>query len=275
MPEGVEVSLFSRSLTEFLQQKTITKVEVLSGRYTKKPIEGLELLQNNLPLVVDEINNKGKFLYWTFKNSDIILFNTLGMTGGWTSRSINHSRVKFSLLDANDQNDQLFFIDIRNFGTLNIKTKKDLDSKLKSIGFDIVQNDLPYLDFYNLLYEYKNMNVCELLMRQDVLSGVGNYIKAEALWFANIHPLSMIKDLDYQDISLLYDGLKNVIARSFDAGGATIKNYFRFNNWERTINFFQVYGKSFDDEGNKVEKMETPDKRTTHWSPTKQIRGFK
>lgn len=275
MPEGVEVSLFAKSLTDYMQNKTITKVEIQSGRYSKKPLEGLELLQKDLPLVVEEINNKGKFLYWTFKNSDVVLFNTLGMTGGWTSHAMNHSRVKFSLLDSNDNQDQLFFIDIRNFGTLNVKKKSELNKKLNDIGFDIVQNDLSYIDFYNLLSGYKNMNICEFLMRQDVLSGVGNYIKAEALWCANIHPMSVINDLDYSDINNLYDGLKNVIARSFDAGGATIKNYFRFNNWERTINFFKVYGKNFDERGNKVEKMETPDKRTTHWCPITQTRGMK
>ena len=61
---------------------------------------------------------------------------------------------------------------------------------------------------------------------------------------------------------------------AFAAGGATIKDYFRFNNWERTINFFQVYDKKIDALGNPVIKMETDDGRTTHWAPLKQTAGL-
>jgi DNA-formamidopyrimidine glycosylase len=275
MPEGVEVSLFSRSLNQFLQNKTITKVEVLSGRYTKKPIEGLSQFQTQLPLQIDKVNNKGKFIYLTFKNHDAVMYNTLGMTGGWTTIPTKHERVRFEVKDQNEKIESLYFRDIRNFGTLHFKTQTELQQKLKTIGYDFIQeySSLSQNEFYQILMKYPNKNICELLMRQDIISGVGNYIKAEALWFADIHPNAIMKNLNYQDICNLYDGLKLVTDTAFAAGGATIKDYFRFNNWERTINFFKVYDKKIDPLGNPIIKTETLDGRTTHWAPAKQIKG--
>jgi len=140
MPEGVEVSLFSRSLNQFLQHKTITKVDVLSGRYTKKPIEGLSQFQTQLPLQIEGVNNKGKFIYLTFKNHDAVMYNTLGMTGGWTTIPTKHERVRFEIRDQHDKTEYLYFRDIRNFGTMHFKTQVDLHKKLKTIGYDFIQN---------------------------------------------------------------------------------------------------------------------------------------
>ena len=41
MPEGPECAATARSLDEFMRDKTIVNIEVLSGRYLKKSPEGL------------------------------------------------------------------------------------------------------------------------------------------------------------------------------------------------------------------------------------------
>ena len=204
------------------------------------------------------------------------MYNTLGMTGGWTTIPMKHERVRFEIRDQNDETEYLYFRDIRNFGTLHFKTRDELQKKLKTIGYDFIQeySNLSQNEFYQLLMKYPNKNICELLMRQDIISGVGNYIKAEALWFADIHPNAIVQHLTYEDICQLYNGLKLVTDTAFMAGGATIKDYFRFNNQERTINFFKVYDKKIDPLGNVIVKTETLDGRTTHWAPLKQKKGI-
>ncbi len=267
MPEGVEVTLFARSLNEFLKNKKITNVKNLGGRYLKAN-ESWHQLRD---LRINQVLNKGKFIYWTFHDSDVVLFNTLGMTGGWTCRTTKHSKVEFEL----DEKEILFFTDVRNFGTLQIKNKKDLNKKINELGFDVVNNNLLDTDLVNITRSLKNINVCEFLMRQDVLSGIGNYIKAEALWFANINPLANIHDLSESELHLLNEGIKDVINKSMSSGGASIKNYFNFDNQKgEATDFFNVYGKKNDTLGNQVERIETPDKRTTHYAPTKQIIGI-
>ena len=44
MPEGPEVKLFTSNVKKHFLSKKIVDAKVLSGRYTKKPIENLNLL---------------------------------------------------------------------------------------------------------------------------------------------------------------------------------------------------------------------------------------
>ena len=73
MPEGPEVKLFVDKLNLNYKNKTIKEVNVLSGRYLKKEIEGLDLVKES---TIDSFNCKGKFIYFKL-NKDLVIFNTL------------------------------------------------------------------------------------------------------------------------------------------------------------------------------------------------------
>ena len=65
-----------------------------------------------------------------------------------------------------------------------------------------------------------------------------------------------------------------VIRTSYKSQGASLKTYTNFDNESgEATDFFNVYSKKFDPLGNQVIKEETPDKRTTHWSPGRQVFG--
>ena len=91
MPEAVEVRKFADILETNILGQTITHINILNGRYTKKPFEGYNELIKSLPLQIKAINTKGKFTYMTLvnekKNTSFYLFNTLGLSGGWTLKS--------------------------------------------------------------------------------------------------------------------------------------------------------------------------------------------
>ncbi len=50
MPEGSEVKLFGESLAQVVSGRDIISVDVISGRYKKSDVEGLDLLKARLPL---------------------------------------------------------------------------------------------------------------------------------------------------------------------------------------------------------------------------------
>ena len=52
MPEGPEVRLVTDGLAKKIVGHKIVRAEILSGRYSKKPPEGWDLLQSSLPLDV-------------------------------------------------------------------------------------------------------------------------------------------------------------------------------------------------------------------------------
>ena len=92
MPELIEVLKFADILRANVLGRKITDINILKGRYTKKPFEGYDELKKALPLTIDAINTKGKFTYMTLsKDKDatqkFYLFNTLGLSGGWTLKA--------------------------------------------------------------------------------------------------------------------------------------------------------------------------------------------
>ena len=103
MPEVIEVRKFADILSENVIGKTITHINLLKGRYKKKAFDGYTDLIKALPLKIEAIQTKGKFTYMTFvsdnvnndnvnndtvsDNKKFYLFNTLGLSGGWTLKS--------------------------------------------------------------------------------------------------------------------------------------------------------------------------------------------
>ena len=265
MPEGPEVRIFVDKLNALYKNKKIKEVKVVSGRYIKKPINNLSSLKDK---IIKNFSCKGKFIWIDLDN--VIIFNTLGMTGSWSKNQKKHSRIKITFTD----NESLFFSDIRNFGTFQIKSRIDLAKKLKSIGPDMLSD--PPINFISRLRKYNHKNICSVIMNQNVISGVGNYIKAESLWYSRINPHATVKDLSDDHLELLKKAIIYVINKSYQSQGATIQSYYDFEgNSGSATNSFVVYGKNVDYNGHAVLKEKTLDKRTTHWVKARQIYGLK
>lgn len=263
MPEGPEVKLFVDKINDNYLNKAVKNIEVLSGRYLKKPIENLFVLKGRK---LKEISCKGKFIYFNF-DDEYFVFNTLGMTGSWSANKNKQSRIEIEFKDTS----KLYFSDTRNFGTFQIKSKVELDKKLKSIGFDMLSNPPSIEDFIKVLRKRNHKNICEVLMNQNIISGVGNYLKAESLWYSRINPHAKVENLTDINLDMLYKAIIYTINKSYQSQGATIKSYYTFDGEAGSSSHdFVVYGKFKDYNGDEVIKEETLDKRTTHWSPARQ-----
>lgn len=254
--------------------KTLTQIQVLSGRYLKKPPEGLANFEKALPLKIEEIKCKGKFIYF-LTDSEWNIWNTLGMSGSWlkkesavTDPDATHLRLSLTF----DDGYTVHFKDIRNFGTIKfVNSKKELNAKLKSLGPDVLVEDVSDLDFRSKVKKHGKKTLPEFLMDQSILSGVGNYIKAEALYLAKISPHRKMSSLSDLEINTLNKAVSCIIRESYRTGGSTFRTYQDFNG--EVGNFtsrFMVYGQETDPLGNKVIREETEDGRTTHWVPKVQ-----
>lgn len=266
MPEGPECRRMALQLAEQVSNKTIKSIEILSGRYTKKPIENIEKFEDDFPIKIQGAGVHGKFIFFLLDNQWSI-WNTLGMTGSWSAEQKKHSRVKLCLNEGD-----LYFNDQRNFGTLKLVQGKDpLVKKLNLLGPDLLAEECPNRLFAERLAKKHNKTIAEAIMDQSVLSGVGNYVKAEALYLAKISPNRVVSDLTSDEIVLLNKTTRSVLVNSFESGGATIKSYADFYGDVGTAtDRFLVYGKKFDPNGNPVVREKTADGRTTHWVPKVQ-----
>ena len=267
MPEGPEVKKMGLELSSALTGKIIEDVEVLTGRYLKKTIAGAELIEKYYPAAVVGVGVHGKFLY-ILTSSGCNIWSTMGMTGQWSQNKTRHSRIRLKLKDSSP----VFFNDQRNFGTFKlVYGGYKLKDRLGKLGPDMMTADISGKDFIQRLRGKNHWNITKALMDQSVISGIGNYIKAESLWLSQINPNKYVEEIDDLELVILCQAIQDIMKTSLDHGGATFLTHKNFGGKLGDYSSrFLCYNRSVDAEGNPVEKIKTPDGRTTHWSPNKQ-----
>lgn len=111
--------------------------------------------------------------------------------------------------------------------------------------------------FKKQINKQKDKVIGLVLVNQRVISGIGNYLRAEALWLAKISPFRKVKNLDDKMIKSLYDSLKMLIS-----GKNKLKD-----------RYFYVYLQDYDIYNNKVTKeklYEGSQIRHIHWVKKRQ-----
>ena len=267
MPEGPECRHIGIQLAKRVSSRRLVDINILSGRYEKHgPPTGFEKMMEWTPIGIQGAGVHGKFLFFLLEG-EWSIWSTLGMTGSWTNDSTQHSRIEFILNDGS-----IFFTDSRNFGTLKfVRGKQQLIDKLESLGPDLLAEELDDFKFAELIISKGKKTISQALMDQGVVSGVGNYVKAESLYNAKISPHRLCNDLSPPEISRLNSAVRAVLLESFESGGATIKTYTDMNGKIGEFSQrFAVYGQKHDPRGNTVIKEKTKDGRMTHWVPAVQ-----
>lgn len=213
-------------------------------------------------------------MYWTFSNG-WYMFNTFGMTGQWSLQPSKHVcfKLKISDKDSSKPSSFIYFNDPRHFGTIKFTNKKqDLLDKLSELGWDPLTNNLDQnLKWLTYTLSQTKKPIGQVLMDQTVFAGVGNYIRAEALYKSAMSPWRMSNTLTKQDIESLSKAIIDVMRESYAHQGATILTYKDAYGAEgKYSSCFKVYNKKFDPLGNMIKSESTPDGRTIHWCPNIQ-----
>lgn len=269
MPEGPEVRRTTDGLSECFLNREIELFEFSSGRYNKKDPVGYLDFCEDLPRLVTGVGCKGKFIYFLFADGGS-LWNTLGMSGYWSNQPGNYCRATLSASDHST----MFYNDMRNFGTFKfVNSQEELTKKLSSLGPDLLSEDVSLPDFRERLTKGKRADktIAELLMNQSVVSGVGNYLKAEILYSCRMSPHRLCRDISDDEFESLLYASRSIMKLSYQTGGATIRNYRDTSGKNGMYNRrFAVYNQKLDPQGNEVVRETTLDKRTTHWVPSLQ-----
>ncbi len=285
MPEGPECTIVANQLHDFSVNKTLESIDTLTGRYTRNLPTGFLDFTSTLPKKILSVSNKGKFIYMTTEPKGVI-FITLGMSGTFKTEINKYARVKFSFNDKSE----LFYSDMRNFGTLKFFTGDDVDialqKKLKEIGPDMLNDPCQWSDWLKICRRRNTNSMVKFLMNQKNISGVGNIYKSEALFLAGIDPRRTIESCSDEELNKLYTAVKEVLKSSYESGGSTIRNYSDlYNNHgkytafpsqpqemleSRWDNRVMIYGRKQDIYGNDVVKLRLDDARTTYFSPSIQ-----
>jgi formamidopyrimidine-DNA glycosylase len=287
MPEINEIRKFSDFIKDKLQNEKIIDIKILNGRYKKHgPFDKYKDIKNELPLKLLDVKTKGKFSYMVFEKN-FYLFSTLGLSGGWCylkngaskynfsrteqeweeftgeeemssylKNALNHLNVEFKT-----KHGSLFYYDVLSFGSLKvIEGEEELNKKLKLIGPDIMEETTTFEVFKEQIIKKKNLDkaIGIVLMNQKVISGVGNYLRADILYLSKISPFRKVNKLSDEELKEIFKNCKILTWGDYDYKKAKklkiIKKTTKLPcDYDR---MFFVYSQDEDIHGNNVLKKE-------------------
>lgn len=264
MPEAAECRLTAEYLNKKLQNRIIYDWVFIGGQYEEKDPSGFEEFHHALPLLVIEVGCKGKLIYFVLHNElgDFYVLHSLRMTGRWQEMKDEYCRWYLDL----DGGEKLWFRNPRCLATLQFTSEEYVfDGLLKKLGPDILGPDFTLQVWRNLTKRHRNKNVTSFLMNQNILSGCGNYIKAEALYYAEISPLRKVGSLSEAESEKLFEGLRIIPRMSYNYRGLSLRDYANQYGKKGAYEFkLKIYGH------NNAKRTKTADGRTTYWDPEVQ-----
>ena len=238
MPELPEVQTVINSIKNKLINKKIIDYKIFYNEicYNDCSISASEKI---IDKKIEDIERLGKNIIFILNDSYIVFH--LRMTGYLycTSDPVESKYLRYQIKISD--NSYLNFEDIRKFGGFyylnNLKTFK------KRLGKDPLQKDFTFTWLKNKLLK-KNAMIKSLLLRQDLVCGLGNIYIDEILWKSKIFPKRIAKKITKNKMKLLHSNTIKILKESIEFHGTTIIN-FKFDNMKTGDykNKLNVYGR--------------------------------
>jgi len=269
VPEGPECRKTADWLKSNIGGCVIRSVD-FAGRFTKKPIARLEELKNAKCVGV---RCRGKVIVLDFDN-DVSAISTLGMSGKWTRNEEKHAALRLGCeLPPTRGILPIYYVDQRRFGDFRVVDTRAATSRLDELGWDPLNEPGMHGKVAARAARYGNKltPVCQVMLDQEVFAGVGNYIRAEAMYRARVNPWTPWAHIHNIDKASLCVAAERVCAESYSRGGATLETFYDGDgNRGDHVDFLEVYGKVLDPHGNPVERKKDKNGRTVWYVPTVQ-----
>lgn len=276
-PEGPEVRTVSDKLRPYLIGKIITNIS--KGERAKT----LGFDNIKCPVKIIGVRSYGKKILIDVDTEHMIIIS-LGMSGRLQYTQGNHSHIRFDIAESNISGPfniikyifSLYFDDPRYMGNIDIIPNSGISLYFRDIGPDLLQLALIEetwipLDIWLAIFgqkKLKNRIVCDVLIDQSLIAGIGNYLRCEILYYAAIDPKRKVESLTTEEWDRIRISSHKVIYLSYTYGGFTIQSFISPDGQVGTYPAV-VYGKTHDPIGNVIIKTKIKD-RTMHWVPAIQ-----
>lgn len=255
MPELPEVETIRRQLEKEITGRTIKEVVVnFSGRLNLPAKKFSQILKGKKFLAIDR---RAKLLIFKLSGGYFILAH-LKMSGRFLvgrtkeeertkgSKGLKpvdkHTHVVFKLSGGRE----LYWNDFRKFGFLKLVNIKGLEKYLEAqaYGPEPLDKSFTWQKMAMCLRGKAKKKIKPTLLDQTCIAGVGNIYATEALWFAKIHPLTLVGTISDNKMRLLYRGLVLILKKSIAARGTSADAYFdAFGEQGKFEKQLKVYGR--------------------------------
>jgi len=245
MPELPEVQTVVNDLNKYLVGYKISKVFIYP-KYKKINPASLRFKKLLSGKIVGGVKRVSKNIIVKLNSGSFLLIH-LGMGGRIFLLSPNSpndkwTRVSFILTKGRDKK-KLLFSDTRMFGKVAFISKKELELLKNKYGPDPTQLDLTSKDFHQIIQNKKTI-IKNVLMNQEIISGLGNIYATDALFLSKIHPQTPANKINLALAKTLLDSVRKVLEEGIKNRGSTLtdKAYLDIlGNEGSHQNHFKIY----------------------------------
>jgi formamidopyrimidine-DNA glycosylase len=239
MPELPEVETVVRQLEPEVEGHRIERLEVLDPRWSR-PVPPQKLGDAISGSTIESLGRRGKYILMRLGGARTLVMH-LRMTGNLILREgeetldpsegrrlyesersteERHLRARFVLDDGRE----LWFTDPRRFGEAFLIEDSRLDERFAKLGVEPLSPEFT-AQALGEMAKGRKAPLKSFLLDQSGIAGVGNIYADEALFRAELHPLSPAGSMRPEHLEALRDAVVAALEAGIDAGGSSIDDY--------------------------------------------------
>jgi formamidopyrimidine-DNA glycosylase len=239
MPELPEVETVVRQLEPEVKGHRIERLEVLDARWSR-PVPPEQLGGAVGGATIEHLGRRGKYILMGLDRERTLVMH-LRMTGNLilregdevidpsegrrlyeSERSTDerHLRARFVLDDGRE----LWFTDPRRFGEAFLIDDDRLEERFAKLGVEPFSPEFTPAALGEMAAG-RTAPLKSFLLDQSKVAGVGNIYADEALFRAELHPLSPAGSMKPEHLEALRDAVVAALEAGIDAGGSSIDDY--------------------------------------------------
>jgi formamidopyrimidine-DNA glycosylase len=234
VPELPEVETIRRQLEPVVVGRTIDAARVLDERWTR-PEQPRALEAEVKGRRIEDVRRRGKYLIVDLEGDRHLVMH-LRMTGNLLiagAERFGGPRLYESEPDARflravielDDGSELWFTDARRFGHGVVLSGDELGPYLDArLGIEPLGGELTGETLAHLAAG-RTAPLKSFLLDQRRVAGVGNIYADEALWRAELHPLSPAGSMRAEHCEALVEGIVEALEAGLANGGSSIDDY--------------------------------------------------
>ena len=282
MPELPEVEHARKLVVKYAKNKVIKQVRT-NGNDTKV-IQGTEPGELGRVLCsrkVKQVHRKGKYLWIELDKKPHVLAH-FGMTGSFVVKGVKAAEYKSFHVDEEtwpprfwkvclvfDDGTELAFLDARRFGRFVVKDDPAGTPPISDLGPDALLAP-PSVEELRAMLGKRKQAIKAVLLNQQFISGVGNWVADEILYQSKIHPEEKSDSFTKEMTAVLHESMRYVLetAVGVDAESSKFPSHWLFH--------YRWTGKKASKINNQLQvKFITVGSRTTAYVPSIQKKKIK
>lgn len=271
MPELPEVETIVKDLRKKIIDREIISVWFDAPKLIKKPkpadfekeikglkIEDIRRRAKNILIFLNQdkvllIHQKmtGHLLYgkWAIKKTRNQKFETRSLIAGAMREKVNdYIHIIFYL----DNGWQLALSDLRKFAKVVLGSKEEIENleELRKLGPEPLEKNFDFKKFKEAIQK-KNGKIKQVLMDQNIISGIGNIYSDEILWTARVHPFKPTNRLNKLELKKIFQATKKILKEALNLRGISISN---FRDPEGKKGYYAEHRRVYQREGEKCPR---------------------